>query len=82
MIRRHLVSDAARDGARLREAGNVSHIHIKQPKGKPMSDRTTRTKAEHPLAIISEPMLLLIRTIGVKRPEATIRFTAMACNTK
>lgn len=75
----------------LREAGKVSHIHVKKPKGKPMSDRTARTNArksairarvEHPFAMLKGPMRLFIRTIGIKRAEAAVTLAAMAYNMK
>ncbi|MFV3077224.1 IS5 family transposase [Niveispirillum fermenti] len=75
----------------LREAGKVSHIHVKKPKGKPMSDRTARAnarksairaKVEHPFAMLKGPMRLFIRTIGIKRAMAAITLAAMAYNMK
>nr|WP_279308174.1 transposase [Niveispirillum sp. BGYR6] len=75
----------------LREAGKVSHIHVKKPKGRPMSNRTAkanalkaaiRAKVEHPFAMLKGPMKLFIRTIGIKRAEATITLAAMAYNMK
>lgn len=75
----------------LRDAGKVSHIDVKKPKGKPMSDRTARAnarksairaKVEHPFAMLKGPMKLFIRTIGIKRAEAAITLAVMAYNMK
>jgi IS5 family transposase len=75
----------------LRGIGKVSRIHVKKPKGKPMSKRTSqanakkssvRARVEHPFAVLKGPMRLMVRTIGLARAEGAITFAAMAYNMK
>ncbi|MEO5338855.1 MAG: IS5 family transposase [Magnetospirillum sp. WYHS-4] len=75
----------------LRGIGKVSRIHVKKPKGKPMSKRTSqanarksavRSRVEHPFAVLKGPMRLAVRTIGLVRAESAITFAAMAYNMK
>lgn len=75
----------------LRSIGKVSRIHVKKPKGKPMSKRTSRANArksavrsrvEHPFAVLKGPMRLVVRTIGKARAESTITLATMAYNMK
>ncbi len=75
----------------LRQAGKVSRIHRRKPKGKPKPKRMARANAaksvvrsavEHPFAHHKGIMGLVIRTIGLARAEATITLTDMACNIK
>jgi transposase, IS5 family len=75
----------------LHQAGKVSHIHRKKPKGKPMPTHTAKANArksairalvEHPFAVLKGPMRLFVRPIGIKRAEATITFAVMAYNMK
>ena len=88
-IRRQKVTDAAaHDGARLRE-GLIDPIHRKKPAGKPMPKRTARANAkkskvratiEHVFAQQKARMKLTIRSIGLKRAEATIIMANIAYN--
>lgn len=75
----------------LRGIGKVSRIHVKKPRGKPMSRRTAaanakkstvRAHVEHPFAVLKGPMHLVVRTIGKARAEAAITLAAMAYNMK
>lgn len=75
----------------LRGIGKVSRIHVKKPKGKPMSKRTSqanakksavRSRVEHPFAVLKGPMRLMVRTIGKARAESTITLAVMAYNMK
>lgn len=75
----------------LRSIGKVSRIHVKKPRGKPMSRRTAaanvtksavRAHVEHPFVVLKGPMRLVVRTIGEARAEATITLAAMAYNMK
>lgn len=75
----------------LRANGKLSRIHVKKPKGKPMSKRTSRANArksavrarvEHTFAVLKGAMRLVVRTIGSARAESTITFAAMAYNMK
>lgn len=75
----------------LRGIGKVSRIHVKKPKGKPMSKRTSRANArksavrarvEHAFAVLKGPMRLVVRTIGLARAETTLTIAAMAYNMK
>ena len=65
----------------LEENGYVSDIHRKKPKGRPMSQRTSRangrrsavrSKVEHVFARQKGPMRLFIRTIGLVRAKVKI----------
>jgi hypothetical protein len=69
----------------------VSRIHRKKPKGKPMPKAVARANAtkskvrarvEHVFAEQKDRMGLFIRTIGIARAEATIALTNMAFNMK
>lgn len=75
----------------LEKIGKTSRIHRRKPKGKPMPRRTARANAakskaraavEHPFAHMKGFMGLTIRTIGLKRAEATITLANMAYNMK
>lgn len=75
----------------LGSIGQVSHIHRKKPRGKPMSRRTARANAaksavrarvEHPFAHQKGFIGLVIRTIGHARAEATITLANIAYNMK
>lgn len=71
--------------------GNVSKIHRKKPKGKPMPKATARANAnkskvrarvEHVFADQKGKMGLFIRTIGKARAEAMMTLVNMAYNMK
>ena len=73
----------------LDENGYVSAIHHKKPKGRPMSQRTSRangrrstirSKVEHVFARQKGPMRMLIRTIGLVRAKMKIRMANLAYN--
>ncbi|WP_041795251.1 IS5 family transposase [Pararhodospirillum photometricum] len=75
----------------LAEAGKVSRIHRKKPKGKPMPRATARANAvksrirsrvEHVFAEMKGRMGLVIRTIGLARARAAITLANMAYNMK
>jgi IS5 family transposase len=75
--------------AYLRGVGKLSHIHRKKPNGKPMPKRTARANAaksrirariEHVFAQQKDRMHLVIRSIGIKRAEATIIMVNLAYN--
>ena len=80
----------------LRDAGKISRIHRRKPKGRPMPKRTARANAaksavraavehpfvEHPFAHQKGFMGLVIRTIGLARAEATVTLATMAYNMK
>ncbi len=73
----------------LEENGYVSDIHRKKPKGRPMSQRTSRangrrsavrSKVEHVFARQKGPMRLFIRTIGLVRAKVKIGMVNLAYN--
>ncbi|MCQ0988816.1 IS5 family transposase [Jiella marina] len=73
----------------LRENGFNSDIHRKKPKGKPMSERTSKANArrstirsgvEHVFACEKGPMGLVIRTIGIVRAEIKIGMANLTYN--
>uniref|UniRef100_H6SKU7 Transposase, IS4 n=1 Tax=Pararhodospirillum photometricum DSM 122 TaxID=1150469 RepID=H6SKU7_PARPM len=75
----------------LAEAGKVSRIHRKKPKGKPMPRATARANAvksrirsrvEHVFAEMKGRMGLVIRTIGLARARAAITLANMAYDMK
>lgn len=75
----------------LRGIGKVSRIHVKKPKGRSMSKRTSqanatksavRSRVEHPFAVLKGAMRLMVRTIGKARAESTITLAVMAYNMK
>jgi len=75
----------------LAEAGKVSRIHRKKPKGKPMPRATARANAaksrirarvEHVFAEMKSRMGLVVRTVGLARAKATITLANMAYNMK
>ena len=75
--------------AYLADRGKVSQIHRKKPAGKPMPKRTAkanakkskvRARVEHVFAHQKERMGLFIRSIGIKRAEATIAMANIAYN--
>lgn len=83
---------AYRSGANeayLAGRGKVSQIHRKKPAGKPMSKRTAkanakkskvRARVEHVFAQQKDRMGLFVRSIGLKRAEATITMANIAYN--
>ena len=73
----------------LASLGKTSRIHRKKPLGKPMPKRTARAKAaksrirarvEHVFAQQKDRMHLTIRSIGIKRAEATIIMVNLTYN--
>ena len=73
----------------LEKHGKVSRIHRKKPRGKPMPRRTARANArkskvrarvEHVFAQQKARMNLVVRTIGLKRAEATVTMANLAYN--
>jgi transposase, IS5 family len=73
----------------LADLGKTSRIHGKKPLGKPMPKRTAkanaaksriRTRIEHVFAQQKDRMHLAIRSIGIKRAEATIIMVNLAYN--
>jgi transposase, IS5 family len=73
----------------LAEHGKTSRIHRKKPRGRPMARRTAKANArksavragvEHVFAQQKDRMRLFIRSIGIKRAEATIVMTNIAYN--
>ena len=73
----------------LAGAGKTSQIHRRKPKGKPMPKRTARAnsrrskvraRVEHVFAHQKDRMNLAIRSIGIKRAEATIIMANIAYN--
>jgi transposase, IS5 family len=75
----------------LEKHGKISRIHYKKPKGKPMANNIKRGNAtkskirahvEHVFADQKARMGLAVRTIGIKRAEATIILANMAYNMK
>jgi transposase, IS5 family len=73
----------------LADRGKTSRIHQRKPQGKPMPKRTARANAkksavragvEHVFAQQKDRMKLFIRSIGLKRAEATIVMANIAYN--
>lgn len=73
----------------LADCGKTSRIHRKKSPGKPMPKRTARANArksavrasvEHVFAQQKDRMKLVIRSIGIKRAEATIVMANIAYN--
>ena len=73
----------------LEARGMASRIHRKKPRGRPMSKRTrranaaksaVRSKVEHVFAHQKARMRMVIRTIGLKRAQATITLANIAYN--
>jgi transposase, IS5 family len=73
----------------LADRGKRSQIHRRKPAGKPMPQRTAkanarksavRAKVEHVFAQQKDRMKLTIRSIGIKRAEATIVMANLAYN--
>lgn len=73
----------------LADLGKTSRIHGKKPLGKPMPKRTAkanaaksriRTRIEHVFAQQKDRMHLAIRSISIKRAEATIIMVNLAYN--
>ncbi|KQT63316.1 MULTISPECIES: IS5 family transposase [unclassified Aureimonas] len=80
---------SAKNEAWLDENGYVSDIHRKKPKGRAMSERTSRANGrrskvrsavEHVFARQKGPMKLFIRTIGIVRAEVKIGMANLAYN--
>jgi len=77
--------------AHMAKHGFVSQVHRKKPKGKPMSERTSkangrkskvRAKVEHVFATQKTRMGLFIRTIGMERAKTKIGMVNLAYNMK
>ena len=73
----------------LADLGKTSRIHRKKPRGRPMAKRTAKANAsksavragvEHVFAQQKDRMKLFIRSIGIKRAEATIVMANIAYN--
>jgi IS5 family transposase len=73
----------------LADRGKVSRIHRRKPAGKPLPKRTARANAkkskvrarvEHVFAHQKDRMGLFIRSIGLKRAEATVAMANIAYN--
>jgi IS5 family transposase len=73
----------------LADHGKTSRIHRKKPRGRPMAERTAkangrksavRAGVEHVFAQQKDRMKLFIRSIGIKRAEATIVMANIAYN--
>lgn len=73
----------------LADHGKTSRIHRKKPRGRPMAERTAkangrksavRAGVEHVFAQQKDRMRLSIRSIGLKRAEATIVMANIAYN--
>jgi IS5 family transposase len=73
----------------LADLGNTSRIHRKKPRGRSMAKHTAKANArksavragvEHVFAQQKDRMKLFIRSIGIKRAEATIVMTNIAYN--
>ena len=69
--------------------GYVSDIHHKKPKGRPMSEATSRANGrrskirafvEHVFAHQKARMGLFVRTIGIGRARVKIGMANLACN--
>lgn len=80
---------SAANEAFLGKLGNVSRIHHKKPKGRPMPRPLARGNAtksqicsriEHVFAEQKDRMKLFIRTIGLPRAEATVTLANMVFN--
>ena len=80
---------SAKNEAMLEARGLVSRIHRKQPKGRPMPDRTrranavksaVRSKVEHVFAHQKGLMGLVVRTIGLARARVKIGLVNLAYN--
>lgn len=75
----------------LTRHGKVSRIHRRKPKGRPMprhiahgnaTRSRVRARVEHVFAEQKARMGLFIRTIGIRRAEATVMLATMAYNMK
>lgn len=75
----------------LKRHGLVSHIHDKKPKGRAMSERTSKTNGrkskvralvEHVFARQKGPMKLFVRTIGLDRAKTKIGLANLIYNMK
>jgi len=73
----------------LGDRGKTSRIHRRKPAGRPLPKHTARANArkfairarvEHVFAEQKAQMNLMIRSIGIKRAEATIVMANIACN--
>jgi len=73
----------------LEKNGYVSDIHQKKPKGRPMSEATSRANGrrskirahvEHPFARLKGPMNLFVRTIGLARARVKTGMANLAYN--
>ena len=73
----------------LEKNGYVSDIHHKKPKGRPMSEATSRANnrrskvrshVEHVFARLKGPMNFFVRTIGIVRARAKIGMANLAYN--
>jgi IS5 family transposase len=73
----------------LEKNGDVSVIHRRKPKGRPMSETTSRangrrsrirTAIEHAFARPKGSMALLVRTIGIVRAEVKSGMANLAFN--
>lgn len=73
----------------LANCGKTSQIHRRKPKDKPMPKRTAqanakkskvRARVEHVFAQQKHRMNLVVRSIGIKRAEATITMANIAYN--
>jgi len=80
---------SAKNEAHLAEAGFISRIHRRKPKGKPMPKRTARANAaksevrsrvEHVFARQKGPMGLVVRTIGLARAKLKIGLANLVYN--
>jgi len=75
----------------MEKNGFVSQVHRRNPKGKPMSERTSkangrkskvRAGVEHVFAAQKRQMGLFIRTIGIDRATTKIGLVNLAYNMK
>lgn len=82
---------SARNEDYLEGISKTSRIHRKKPRGKPMSQATSKANAkkskvrchvEHAFAELKSRMGLVVRTIGIARAEAVITLANMAYNMK
>ena len=82
---------SAANEAFLHKVGKVSRIHHKKPRGRPMprpkargnaAKSKVRARIEHVFAEQKDRMGLFIRTIGIRRAEATVTLVNMAYNMK
>jgi IS5 family transposase len=78
-----------RNEAHLEKHGFLSRIHVKKPKGRPMSDQTrianarkskVRSAVEHVFAHEKGLMGLVVRTIGIARAETKIGLANLTYN--